>query len=78
MDTIKRFSVDRIVGEIAVLEDAEGNCVDVPVTKLPSGITEGVLLCFSNEVFQIDEQGSQARRQRVLDLQNQLKSRNSK
>ena len=40
-DPSKRGTVDRIEGDFAVVEDANGNFVNVPLRLLPEGIREG-------------------------------------
>jgi exonuclease VII large subunit len=40
-DPSKRGTVDRIEGDFAVVEDANGNLVNVPLRLLPEGIREG-------------------------------------
>ena len=40
-DPGKRGTVDRIEGDFAVVEDANGNFVNVPLRLLPEGIREG-------------------------------------
>lgn len=71
-----RFSVDRILLDVAVLEDAVGNCVDVPLCNLPEGITEGMQLRLVDGSYHIDEQETASRRQKILELQNRLKKQN--
>lgn len=38
------WTIDRIEGEIAVVEIAEGKTVDIPLSALPEGVREGSVL----------------------------------
>ena len=71
------FSVDRLVGAVAVLEDREGNTHDVPLAQLPEGVAEGARLRLVEGVYRVDEQETNSRRQKILDLQNRLRSKNN-
>ena len=77
MDNGKWYSVDRILEHIAVLEDREGNCFDVPLAQLPEDVKAGVQLCLVDGVYQIDQQATTSKRQKIVDLQNRLKNKNS-
>lgn len=49
--TIKSYAVDRIVGDIAVLEDPDGGnpAIEIPVSALPEEIEEGDVVSFDPE-----------------------------
>ena len=70
------YSVDRIIGEVAVLEDADGRCQNVPLSELPEEISEGMRLCLTATGYVVDAQGAESRRQRVLGLQDRLRKKN--
>lgn len=38
------WTIDRIEGEIAVVEIVEGKTVDIPLSALPEGVREGSVL----------------------------------
>lgn len=69
------YSVDRIEGDVAVLVDEDGNSRDVPRAALPSGIRAGDMLREQNGMFVLDADAANARRARVLQLQNSLRRR---
>lgn len=70
------FSVDRIVGDIAVLEDDTGGCQNVPLAQLPAGIAEGSVLERTEEGYSVAKASENRRRQRVLSLQQRLRKKN--
>ena len=43
---MKRFTVDRIENDKAVLECENGDCVALEIKSLPKNIKEGDVLCF--------------------------------
>lgn len=45
-----RFVVDRIEGDIAVLE-TDGTTIDVPVAALPAGVEEGWALHWDGDTY---------------------------
>lgn len=69
------YSVDRIEGDVAVLVDEDGNSRDVPQAALPSDIRAGDMLREQNGMFVLDADAANARRARVLQLQNSLRRR---
>lgn len=70
------FSIDRILGDVAVLEDAAGNSRNVPLTELPEDIAEGTRLRLTESGYVADAQETASRRRRVLDLQDRLRKKN--
>ena len=69
------YSVDRFEGDVAVLVDEDGNSLDVPLTDLPEGVKSGDMLCRQTEGFRFDADATDARRARVLALQDRLRNR---
>lgn len=69
------YSVDRIEGDVAVLVDEDGNSRDVPQAALPPDIRAGDMLREQNGMFVLDADAANARRARVLQLQNSLRRR---
>ncbi len=65
------ISVDRIEGKTAVLE-ADGKMINVPLEKLPEGVSEGDILVLKSGVYEIDAAATEARRQAIFDLQESL------
>ena len=66
------YSVDKIVGSIAVLELPDRSLAEFPLRKLPEGLREGDLLIKTKEGFFIDESATKERRRKLFDLQNSL------
>ena len=69
------FSVDRIVGDMVVLEDEEGNLQNVSLFDLPMDIKPGSVLRFSGTDYVADAEETQARKKRILALQERLKNK---
>ena len=68
-----RYTVDRIIENIAVLEDENKKTENVPLNSLPSLVREGnVLFKDSNGNFVIDADTEAARRQKAQSLIDKL------
>lgn len=67
------ITVDRIEGDIAVVEAGSGE-LNVPIECLPAGAVEGDLLSEGR----IDSEATTERRQAVLELQRRLLDRSRK
>lgn len=57
------WTIDRLEGDLAVLEVAEGKTVTVPKTALPEGAEEGDVLCIT-----IDREKTAAREAEIKAL----------
>ena len=67
---MKKFTVDRIEGEIAVLECENGSFVNMELASLPKNIREGDIIRFdSNSCFLSTEENDHRRRkmQKLMD-----------
>ena len=64
------YTVDRIEGGFAVLEDENGNVNDVKLNGLPDDVKESDILKFENDVYIIDAERTE---QVKKDLENRLK-----
>ena len=65
------YSVDRIEGPLAVLQDDEGENRTVPLAELPEGLREGDVLCWEGESWRPAPEERDRRRtasQALLDL----------
>lgn len=71
------FSVDRIEGDVAVLEDNNGDCRNVSVAELPPETAEGSVLRWTADGYVIADMAAESRRQRVFSLQERLRKKNS-
>lgn len=68
------YTIDRIEGMIAVLEDEEGETRQVPVSQLPDAAREGTLVTETEPgTFAVDEEATQARRKRIRALEDLLR-----
>lgn len=62
------FSIDRIVGDIAVLIGEDGRALEVPVAMLPVGAKAGEMLYHGNEGFSLAPDKTAERRSRVAGM----------
>lgn len=69
---MKRFTVDRIEEEKAVLECENGDCVNLEVKSLPKNIKEGDILYFEEGSYFLDADETEKRRQRIKSLMDSL------
>ena len=68
------YMIDRIEGTIAVLEAADGETRQIPVSALPDGAREGALLAETEPgVFAVDKAATAARRARIRALESLLR-----
>lgn len=73
--------VDRIEGDLAVVEDEAGNTFDVPLGILPDDVKEGDVLQLAREPggtvqsIRRDAQATQERRREMEALQDELRGR---
>lgn len=69
---MKRFTVDRIEEDKAVLECENGECVTLEVKSLPKNINEGDVLCFEENSYFLDKEETEKRRQKIKNLMDSL------
>lgn len=69
---MKRFTVDRIEEDKAVLECENGECVTLEVKSLPKNIKEGEVLCFEENSYFLDKEETEKRRQKIKSLMDSL------
>ena len=67
------FSVDRIEGKTAVLEDENGDFSTVALTELPPDVREGTVLRLENGLWTLDADEAARRRAEALRLQALLR-----
>lgn len=63
--------IDRISDGIAVIEDGESR-FEVPIKMLSAGVSEGDVVVLQNEIYVKDENGTEERRKKNTELQNEL------
>ena len=69
---MKRFTVDRIEEDKAILECENGDCVTLELKSLPKNIKEGDVLCFEENSYFIDKDETEKRRQKIKSLMDSL------
>lgn len=69
-----KYSIDRIEGNIAILEDINNKeKLEVDISLLPSNIKAGSILLLKNNIYIIDETEEDIRRKRIMEKFNKLK-----
>ncbi len=69
---MKKFIIDRIEEERAVLECEDGGCAELEVKSLPKNIKEGDVLYFEEGSYFLDKQETEQRRQKIKNLMDSL------
>ena len=69
---MKRFTLDRIEEDKAVLECENGECVTLEVKSLPKNIKEGDVLCFEENSYFLDKEETEKRRQKIKSLMDSI------
>lgn len=69
---MKRFTVDRIEEDKAVLECENGEFVTLEVKSLPKKIKEGDVLYFEENSYFLDKEETEKRRQKIKSLMDSL------
>ena len=69
---MKRFIVDRIEGDRAVLECENGDMVSMELTSLPQNLREGDVIRFSADSCFLNEEETERRRQKIRKLMGKV------
>jgi hypothetical protein len=70
---LKRLTIDRIEGDIAVCELDDGSMTDIELSSLPEGTREGsVLVSIDGVSYSIDKDAENAARERLFKMQESL------
>ena len=72
---MEKLIVDRIVGDIAVLEKNDRSHIEVPLSDIGVDIKEGSVLLFDGSVYTADDDSEAARRKRIFEMQQKLRNR---
>ena len=72
---MEKLIVDRIVGEIAVLEKEDRSHIEVPLSEIAVRIKEGSVLLFDGAGYTADEDSEALRRKKIFEMQQKLKNR---
>lgn len=69
---MKKFTIDRIEEDRAVLECENGEMVSLEVSSLPKNIKEGDILEFSDGSYFLDDEETEKRKKHIKDLMSNL------
>ena len=72
---MEKLIVDRIVGDIAVLEKEDRSHIEVSVSEIGFDIKEGSVLLFDGGVYTADEVSEAQRRKKIFEMQQKLRKR---
>ena len=72
---MEKLIVDRIVGNIAVLEKEDRSHIKVTLNQIGIDIKQGSVLLFDGERYSADEDSEAARRKKLFEMQQKLKKR---
>ena len=72
---LKIYIIDRFEGNYAVCEAADLSMTNVERSKLPSEAKEGDTIIYDGEVYTIDEDDTNRRRERIKRKFNSLKKK---
>ncbi|MBO5936158.1 MAG: DUF3006 domain-containing protein [Clostridia bacterium] len=72
---MEKLIVDRIVGDIAVLERDDRSHIEVLLSDIGLDIKEGSVLLFDGAVYTADVTDEDVRRKRIFEMQQKLKNR---
>ena len=70
---MEKLIVDRIVGDIAVLEKEDRSHIEVSLSEIVVDIKEGSILLFDGSEYTADKKSEEARRKRIFEMQERLK-----
>ena len=71
---MKKFIVDRIEGDKAVLECENGDMVNLELKALPKNIKEGDVINFQENSYFLNSDETKARKEKIKNLMNSLKN----
>ena len=72
---MEKLIVDRIVGDIAVLEKEDRSHIEVSISEIALDIKEGSVLLFDGSAYTADDDSEAARRKRIFEMQQKLRNR---
>ena len=68
MIIVPEYIVDRIEGNYVICETEQGNFLKVERNQLPPNVSEGDVLQEEDGAFQIDQQKTKQRKQKIFNL----------
>ncbi len=69
---MKRFTIDRIEGNKAILECENGDFVTLELSSLPKNIKEGDILNFDENSYFLNADETEKRKEKIKNLMNSL------
>ena len=72
---MEKLIVDRIVGDIAVLEKEDRSHIEVSLSEIGLDIKEGSVLLFEGSEYTADKESEDVRRKKLFEMQQKLKKR---
>ena len=73
-----KYTVERIEDNVVVLEDENGNLLEVSLRLLPENIKSGNILLFENNSYNLINTADEERRKRIKEKYQQLFDKNMK
>lgn len=70
---MEKLTVDRIVGDIAVLEKEDKCHIEVSLSEIGLDIKEGSVLIFDGDRYSADKVSEEERRRKLFEMQERLK-----
>lgn len=67
-----KYVIDRFEGHFAVCEDEKGKMVNIEIVKLPKDVREGDVVFEDKEVFRVDREETESRKNRIKKLTDDL------
>lgn len=74
---MEKFIVDRIVGDIAVLEKEDLSHIEIICSDIGFDVFQGDVILFDGETYSKDLDIAAERRNRLLDMQEKLKKKSN-
>ena len=70
---MEKLIVDRIVGNVIVLEKEDRSHIEVALSEIGFEVREGSILLFNGEVYTADKVSEDERRKKLFAMQEKLK-----
>lgn len=67
-----KIIIDRFEGEYAICETEDGEMINIKIVDLPNEAKEGDVLIFNGDIFIIDNEAKEERKERIKKLMDDL------
>ena len=67
-----KFTVERIIDRIAVLEKENMAHIEIPLSMLPDGVMEGNVLIYDGRSYTVDSMAEEQVRERIIRKQRSV------